>query len=399
MRIVLGVFYYGLLLSGQDFSLWQLAESRLLFDLRRAARQAPDLFYSGIVAARFGHEDQGIEQLRRFLQTHPDPERERRAHEELAEALVRTGRFGDAVSEYREVLRLTQAGDSDRGEIEDELSTCQALHDVPPQSVEFGNSAPVRTKFAGFFSIRLSVNGKPAQWAIDTGANLSAVTDSDARKLGLAIQEGSTYASGSTGKKSPVRTAVAQVVEFGGARFRNVAFAVIPDKGLPRGAPHGFVGLPVLRGLGRVNISVKGGLQFPPSAPIPPGEPNLFFEQLTSVELRHGGQSLQMAVDSGANQTSLYASFHAALSAEETSGIRKKKVGSTGLGETITETAETIPRLTIQMPGREVVVTQVPFRDHRPADFQFEDGVIGLDVLGGGFELDFRSMQLVLDAP
>jgi hypothetical protein len=237
VRTVLGVLCFGLLLPGQDSSLWQLTQSRRLFELRQAARQDPDLFYSGIVAARFGHEDTGIEQLRRFLQTHPDSERERRAHEELAAALVRTGHFGDAVSEYREVLRMTQAGDPDRSEIEDELSTCQALQDVPPQSVEFGNNAPVKTQFAGFFSIPLSVNGRPAQWAIDTGASLSVVTESEARKLGLVIQDGSTYASGSTGKKSPVRTAVAQELELGGARFRNVAFAVDPGRRIPARSP------------------------------------------------------------------------------------------------------------------------------------------------------------------
>jgi predicted aspartyl protease len=394
----LGVLCCGLLLLGQD-SLWQLAQSRRLFELRQAA-QEQDLFYQGIVAARFGHEEAGIEQLRRFLQTNPDPEKERRAHEELAAALVRTGHFGDAVSEYREVLRVTLAGYPDRREIEDKLFTCEALRDVPPQSVEFGNEAPVKTQFAGFFSIPLRVNGKPTQWAIDTGAELSVVTETEAKKLGLSIQKGLIYANGSTGKRNPVRTAVARDLELGGARFRNVAFVVIPDKGLPRGAPHGFIGLPVLRGLGRVSISAKVGLQFQPHAPIPSGEPNLFFEQLTPiVELKHGGRSLQMAVDSGANQTSLYSSFLTAFSAAEASSIRKKKVGSTGLGETITQIAETIPSLTIELPGREVILTNVPFRDHRPADLQFEDGVIGLDVLSAGFAIDFRSMQLVLDAP
>ncbi len=371
-----------------------------MFELRQAA-QEQDLFYDGIVAARFGHEKAGIEQLRRFLQTNPDPEKERRAHEELAAALVRTGHLGDAVSEYWEVLRLTPRPETrNRREIEDKLFTCEALRDVPPQSVEFGDDAPVKTQFAGFFLIPLRVNGKPTQWAIDTGAELSVVTETEAKKLGLSIQEGLIYANGSTGKRNPVRTAVARDLELGSARFRNVAFVVIPDKEFPRGAPHGFVGLPVLRGLERVSISAKVGLQFQPHAPIPSGEPNLFFEQLTPiVELKHRGRSLQMAVDSGANQTTLYSSFHTAFSAAEASSIRKKKVGSTGLGETITQMAETIPRLTIQLPGREAILTNVPFRDHRPADLQFEDGVIGLDVLSAGFAIDFRSMQLVLDAP
>jgi hypothetical protein len=130
-----------------------------------------------------------------------------------------------------------------------------------------------------------------------------------------------------------------------------------------------------MRGLGRVSISVKGGLQFQPRAPIPSGEPNLFFEQLTPVLFPYGSQRCRNQQHS------------------------KEKNRSTGLGETITETAETIPGLTIQLPRREVILTSVPFRDRRPADVQFEDGVIGLDVLGGGFDLDFRSMQLVLDTP
>ena len=399
MRIAFGILCCGLPLLGQDSSLQQLAESRRLFELRQAPRQEKDLFYNGMVAARFGHEDRGIEQLRLFLRTHPGPESERRAHEEIGDAFVRTGHFGDAASEYREVLSVAKTEDPDHEKIADKLSTCEALRDAPPQTVEFNNNAPVKARLAEFVSIPLTVNGSPAQWTIDTGAELSAVTESEAKRLGLSIQEGLTYATGTTGKKTPVHMAVAPEIEVGGARFRNVAFVVIPDNGFPRGAPRGFVGLPVLRGLGQVSIS-KSGFRFRPSAPIPPGDPNLFFEQLTLiVSLSHGGRSLQMAVDSGANQSSLYSSFRAALTAGESSSIRKKKVGSTGLGETITQTAETIPRLAIQLPGGEAILINVPFRDHRPADLRFEDGVVGLDVLRGGFTLDFRSMQLMLDAP
>jgi hypothetical protein len=58
-----------------------------------------------VVAARFGQDAVAVSQLRRFLETHPDRELERKAHEELASVLIRASRYGDSASEYAEVLR------------------------------------------------------------------------------------------------------------------------------------------------------------------------------------------------------------------------------------------------------------------------------------------------------
>jgi hypothetical protein len=70
----------------------ELEGAQRIFDLRRALNASEDaetLFYRAVVSARFGQDAVAIPQLRRFLETHPDSDMERKAHEELASVLVK----------------------------------------------------------------------------------------------------------------------------------------------------------------------------------------------------------------------------------------------------------------------------------------------------------------------
>src|SRR5215470_10518541 len=102
------------LAAGDVARLHELADSRQLFLLREALQQpgwnnAETLFYRGMVESRFGQEPKGIDELTRFLASHPSPAAQRDAYLELAGALKRQGRYGDAARDLTEALRLTSA--------------------------------------------------------------------------------------------------------------------------------------------------------------------------------------------------------------------------------------------------------------------------------------------------
>jgi hypothetical protein len=135
-----------------------------------------------------------------------------------------------------------------------------------------------------------------------------------------------------------------------------------------------------------------------PDSKILPGEPNIFFDGLTPiVEAHHGNSPLQMVVDTGASRTMLYPPSRAALSQEEIGRLRKSKARSTGLGGTIERSVEIASKLQLEMLGKQVSLKDVALRPERPAEFRYEDGLIGMDSLGGGFTLDFKAMQLQLN--
>lgn len=107
MRLLIGLLLFGALAAGDVARLHELADARKLFLLREALQQpgwnkADTLFYRGMVESRFGQESKGIDDLR-FLASQPSPDRGRKAYEEVAAALVREGRYGEAAdSEGRE---------------------------------------------------------------------------------------------------------------------------------------------------------------------------------------------------------------------------------------------------------------------------------------------------------
>jgi predicted aspartyl protease len=398
----LGLLYCASLMGADLAQLRQLEEARRIFDLRTALESGGSdgetLFYRALVAARFGEDAIAVEQLRRFLDTRPDREMQRKAHEELASVHVRASRFGDAASEYAAALQLMPTGDGRRLDLEEDRVICELLRDTPSQTIEFEKDVPVNARLLDAWIVPVNVNGKTAEWIFDTGANFSVVTESEAARIGLSVHESSGTATGSTGKRNSVRIAVAQDMHFGAAHLRNVAFAVIADNTLPRQAPRGILGFPVIRALGHVSISSKGVVRIDPGSTIASGDPNLFLEGLTPiVQVHHGGHALQMVLDTGAGISALYPAFRTALSPEENAQLRKKDIRSTGIGETVVGALDVAPKLHLELPGKAVDLVNISLQSRQPDEFRFEDGRIGMDALAGGFTLDFRAMQLRLN--
>jgi hypothetical protein len=376
-----------------------------IFDLRTAIGPAPGddsetLFYRALLAGRFGHEESAIEDLHRFLATRPSPELERKANEELASALVRIGRYGEASAAWTEALRLTPEADEDRGGNENARDLFAALRDVPPQSVEFGDGGPVRaTGSHGIqWNVPVEVGGHPAVWIFDTGASISTLSESEAKRLGLTIRDSSAYINGSTAKKNPLRLAVAPELSFGPARLRNVVFLVLRDQALYV-APvkyqiNGILGLPVIRAMGRVRMPVKGTITIEPGAPLPPGEPNMFYDRLAPyVEVRHGQRTGQMFLDTGANRSAVYASFREALGLGESARLKTGHEKSAGVGGIVQQTVARIPKLDLEVLGKPVELRKISLLPQPPGDGRWFDGVLGIDAMPRGFTLDFRAMQ------
>jgi predicted aspartyl protease len=390
--------------------LGHLHERHRTFELRRALEQpgldaTGTLFYRAVAAARFGHEPQAIEDLRTFLAANPDPAIERKAYEELASALVRIGRYGEAASAWAEALRLTPRDEAGRDGNENTHALYESLRDVAPQAIEFGEEVPVEAthNLAGSWNVPVEVNGHLGEWIFDTGANLSTLTESEAMKMGLSTRQTGAYVNGSTGKKNPLRLAVAGDLRFGTAHLRNVVFLVLADEKLYVGPLkyqiRGILGLPVLRALASLRMSANGSLRFGANAPAVPGDPNLFFDELNPiVETRHADRRLQMFLDTGANATCIYPSFRDAMSQGELAKLKRKRETTGGAGGIVKRQTEVVPTLRLEFLSRAVDITNVSLLSSQPlGNARYRDGVIGADALADGFTLDFRTMQLRIE--
>ena len=417
MRLLIGLLLIGLLVVGlllfaghgaDDVArLQELADTRQLFELREALQQpgwnkAETLFYRGMVESRFGQEPEGIDDLTRFLAGHPSPDRRRRAYEELAAALVRQSRFGEAARHISEALRLTPP--SERTDNANKQNLYAALADIPPQSVAFGEDVPVRATLneLGSWNVPVDLNGRQGQWIFDTGANWSTLSAGEAERLGLEIRESDAYVGGSTGKRNALRLAVARDLRIGRANLKHVIFLVLSDDSLFVGPQkyqiRGILGLPVIRALGRVGIASNGSLRIEPGRTAR-GTSNMFFDGLAPiVEVRHHERRMQMFLDTGANASFLYRSFRSALANDEIAGLTARDETTAGAGEIIVRRTEVVRTLRLFVSGRPVDLSNVSLLTTAPeGDARYRDGVLGIDALRPGFSLDFRAMQFRLE--
>jgi predicted aspartyl protease len=410
MRYLLGLICCLSLTTPEVAQLRQLQEKSRFFELREALQKAgwdnpENLFYRGLVESRFGQEPAAVVDLQKFLAASNDQGLHRKANEEMASALVRLGRYGDAALALSEVLRLTPPNDIDRTDTENSRAFYESLADVAPQTVEFGEETAVQAEFnpLGSWNVPVEVNGHKGTWIFDTGANWSTVSESEAAEMGLALRETNTYVKGSTGKKNPLRVAIAGDLRFGNAHLRNVVFLVLSDKALYVGPLkyqiRGILGIPVLRALGRVSMSAKGVVRIEAKGASAEGEPNLFLDGWDLiVDVRHGDRRLEMNLDTGANATSLNPSSRDALKPDEIASLKSERDKTAGAGGVMTRKTQVLPTFRLDILGRAEELTKVTVVGQQPTgDKSYRDGTLGMDALMSGFTLDFRAMQLRLD--
>jgi predicted aspartyl protease len=398
------------LAAGDIRQLREQTGNNRLFDLRRALDQpgwdsTGTLFYRGVMASRFGHETAGIELLKEVLGTKPDAAMARKTHEELAAAFERIGRYREAAQSWTEALVLTPKNDPERAGNENTQVLMASLSDVAPQTAEFGADVPIKAvhNHLGSWDVPVQVNGVDGQWIFDTGANVSTMSESEAKRLGLPVLGTNAYVTGSTDKKNGLRLAVASDLQFGRAHVHNVVFLVLADEALHIGPLHyqmtGILGLPVLRILSRVQISNDGLVRIHPRETGSTRTPNMFFDGASPiVEIHHNQHPLQMFLDTGANVTTLYPPFRVALTSDEKIKLKTKGEKTAGAGRMIERKVVLVPSLRIEVFETPVNLKNVSLLSEMPAgSSRYRDGVIGMDALWSGFLLDFDGMRLEVE--
>jgi len=410
MRFILAVACCVTLTAADLSQLRKLEEKQRMFEMRDLLDQTTEnsgevQFYRAIINSRFGHEREAVRQFRAFLATKPTPEMERKAHNELANALTRLGECGEAADELEAALRLTPSDVPGRANAENGLVFLRSLAGAAAQTVDFGPSTPIQARRdeAGLWEVPLEINSQRGEWIFDTGASLSTVSESEARRMGLAIRETQGYAIGYTQAKNPARLATAKELRLGSARFHNVVALVVADEALRitglKNPILGILGMPLIRLLGCVDVSSDGALTFGCGAKTPQGPPNFFFDGFAPiVQVLHLGHSLQMALDTGSHSTLLFPSVRDALAQWEQSQLTSPGAASlAGAGGSVRVQAVTVPSIQLEVLGRSVYLQGTKMISQTPAGGTGgRDGILGIDALAGGFHMDFRAMQFSL---
>jgi len=187
-----------------------------------------------------------------------------------------------------------------------------ALANTPRQKVIINQQLSVKmTKDkAGLKNLPVS-NGKDSLGFIfDTGANISTVSESTARRLGMHFMDSTLLVTSITGKKVPSQLAVCDKLYIRDIEINNAVFLVFRNQDLfiPQISYqiNGIIGFPIINDLGEVHISRQDDFIVPltESVSIPS---NMALEFLTPIIDINGEP---YTFDTGADETMLYPPYY-----------------------------------------------------------------------------------------
>jgi predicted aspartyl protease len=283
-----------------------------------------------------------------------------------------------------------------------EQTVIRGFRGLPNQILESTRPSKLKHERGNIF-IPLSINGNSATYLFDTGAWMSCMSESEAKRLGLKIRNTSGTLGQSAGSRVGFRTAVPQDVVVGNTHFRNVSFAVFPDNqepwsGLPPGR-RGILGIPILVGLQTLRWEDAGAIQLAePPEPFNIRRSNLTFDNdhlVVTAVIQN--QKIAATVDTGAISTDLYKPF-AAMFGNLLKQYGKK--GSTevrGVGHAEAFDSVTLPELRIRVGNSDIILS--------PAHVLLKSiganccvGNFGMDLFKQAFamKIDFGAMTLQL---
>jgi hypothetical protein len=386
-----------------DRSLQNLYDGHRWFELRDAiaGKSVPPL-YSGAVASAFSQVADAERYLNRAVREASTPEAANEARDVLINLYLRESRISDALRVVDVALTVAPS----RTDFRNMRTLFDSFRGFPNQSVSRVRARPFpcTVKEDGVY-LRLVVNGKPVEWLFDSGFSMAALTESEARALGVTVFDASGEASDFAAGTTRTRAGIARRLTIGGSELRNVPFLVFSDSQppwneLPPGK-RGAIGLPVALALQGIEWTAAGMCRTGPnlsSRAIDAPEAKLAFDGSTLVARAWlKNNPIDLVFDTG-NQsgTQLWKrfanEFPRLMTAGSGSTRRVEQIGGARDQQTVV-----LPELRLRLGGFEV--------DLKPANVFTEPvgddvhhGNLGIDVFrkASAVTLDFRRMAVVI---
>ena len=375
-----------------------LSEAHDVFKLRQAAtaKSASD-FCKGAADINALQLSSGRKHLDTVIQKAPTSPEAYRAHELLAYQYLRTGMYREFHSEIEASLKLKPSS-ADAKQV---LPMAAIAAQYPDQSVVHLEPSSIQSIDG---QIPLTINGQPATYGLDTGANLSVMSENEAKRFGMKIEDTSTKLGDSGGLKVGVRLASAEDLTIGKIHVKHVLFLIFSDTQQPFvDAPEtqrGLIGIPVLIAMRSFSYDKNRRYEFGSTkATHPAKDGNLLFDNANPVvQATSGGKPLSFTLDTGAGNTDLGPVFGKTLPDLLAQG-KKEQQPSTGFGGTVVRDSTRLSAVQFNLGGKAVALSPAYVLDDVPLNANlWPAGNLGNDLLNQSEKvtIDFAAMTLTL---
>jgi predicted aspartyl protease len=380
-----------------DPSLKGLYDSRQLFELREAINKGnSSLFYQGIVACSFNDIRRCAKNLETVIDSGtPSSEQVRQSRMTLAAVYFRSGQYQEALSQVDAIL-----GANPNDPVKGQRALVAALARLPDQSVTQSKASKVPLHTWGEdLAIPLTINGRSATYAFDTGNFAVSVSLSEAKRIGLRI-----YDTGPNAKVNglSIEVGLAEHFDVGGFRFRNVAFIVFPDDQEPfrdmPAAERGLIGLPTLLAFRNFSWGSDGTFEFGLPSSKSAAEPNISFdEQYMLARVGFGNSKLTFGLDTGGETTTLALHFAQTFAEIVKQSGKKGSKSEAEIGSSRQIDSIVLPELELRIDGHPTTLRPAHILLDGPAT-GCRYGDIGMDLLKQSHKttIDFQSMTLTM---
>jgi Aspartyl protease len=382
--------------------LHRLYKDHQWFKLIAAVRQGgTPLFFRGAVDCALDKTEPCIREMTGVINAGKGGDQEYEAHSILAGFYLRKGEYAQSLAETELILKI-RPNDSDA---QSNIAFLKAASTFPGQKILSGAAAHVPWTYpTKSLTIPVTINGKRANYFLDTGANVSTLSDADAQRLGLEVHEATVRVNGASGAAATFKVASSKHVSIGNFELENVLFLVFPANQPPfndkPSLQQGIVGLPILIATKHIRWNRNGfdivADRMQDSSPTP----NLVMDQGYAIaNATFQNRSLSFLLDSGSIWTFMYPRFaHDYMNYVKAHGTRTTKQLQ-GFGGQANVAAWRLAELPIEIGGTTDNLHQIDaLLDYTDENSHNYDGCLGLDVMLNRDMVDFNfeRMQIVV---
>jgi predicted aspartyl protease len=290
--------------------------------------------------------------------------------------------------------------DEERDDARNSDRIWKGLQHVPPQTTTISNETqiPYRRDLAGLINIPVSFADSTFYFVFDTGANLSVITESYARKTSLRMLNVKFKVRAITGLQVNANLGIADELKLGNISIKNAVFMVFPDSALSFGRGvytiKGIIGFPIIEQLQEIRIN-KSGLVIPQTA-VDRNIRNFGVDELLPViTVAYNTDTLAFTFDTGAQFTFLNEPFYRDYKKLIDSAAKSYDMQIGGAGGVTKTKAYRVPQIEINVAGQTALLKDVSVKttSNTPKDKLYY-GNFGQDIMNQFKEMviNFRYM-------
>lgn len=278
----------------------------------------------------------------------------------------------------------------------------KGLANVPPQTTTISRETQIayRRDLAGLMNIPVSFADSTYYFVFDTGANLSVITESYARKSNLRMLNVKFKVRAITGLQVNASLGIADELKLGNISVKNAVFMVFPDSALSfaRGVYtiKGIIGFPIIEQLQEIRIN-KNAMTIPQTA-VDRNIRNFGVDELLPViTVAYNTDTLAFTFDTGAQFTFLNEPFYRQYKKLIDTAGKSLDMQVGGAGGVTKTKAFKLPQIEINVAGRSALIKDVSIKttSTTPKD-KLYFGNFGQDIMNQFKEMiiNFRYMYV-----